>query len=77
MIKKATERGWVFLVWLSIAFGADVNAVDEDSETLLIKAARKGHKKVVKLLLKKGAAIDTETNGDTALMRAAFHPKFP
>ena len=53
----------------------DVDARDTDGFTLLIKAASKGNKKLIKFLIKKGADVDAVAyyEGRTALMLAACY----
>ncbi len=54
--------------------GADINAVDNEGKTALMKAAWHGHRNLCKLLISKGADINAEDNsGDTALIIAAWH----
>ena len=53
--------------------GASIEARDEDGDTPLILAARRGRLSVTRVLLSEGARVDaTNLDGDTALMRAAW-----
>jgi uncharacterized protein len=54
-----TESEVLEAVQVLLTLGADVNAVDSNGETALHAAAYKNLPKVVKLLVAKGAAIDT------------------
>ena len=55
-----------------IRAGADVNAVDKDGKTALMRAVCKGHEEIVKLLLKAGTDVRAaDKDGSTALMGAA------
>ena len=57
-----------------IAARADLEHKDDDGVTALMYAAKLGQKKIVDLLLKKGALIDTQDNhGNTALTIAAYN----
>ena len=51
--------------------GVNVNAVDEDGDTALHRAARMRSNAVVQLLVEKGARLDVRNNfGETPLMAA-------
>jgi ankyrin repeat protein len=53
--------------------GANVNWKDMSGNTALMRASQNGHVEIVRLLLEKGAQIDTQSNtGFTALMAASF-----
>jgi ankyrin repeat protein len=56
-----------------IAHGAEVNATNQHGETPLLKAVKKGRKATVEVLLKSGAALESQggVRGDTPLMIAA------
>ncbi|KAG5190624.1 ankyrin repeat-containing domain protein [Tribonema minus] len=48
--------------------GADVDARDAAGNTLLLLAARQGHKRAVKLLLRRGATLNAQNrDGNAAL----------
>ena len=53
--------------------GANIEAKDNFGRTLLSCAALNGHEAVVRLLVEKGAAVDTQENssGQTPLLAAA------
>ena len=52
--------------------GADVNARDSNSKTVLMMASEEGHTDIVKILLAKGADVNAKMNDDvTALIWAA------
>lgn len=56
-----------------LARGIDVNTVDRDGNTLLARAAQRGHREVFTLLLGSGARIETRNRfGETPLMYAAL-----
>jgi len=56
-----------------IEMGADLNARDENGETVLRAAAMWGEKDIAELLINKGANLDLQNNnGVTALMYAAW-----
>jgi ankyrin repeat protein len=53
--------------------GADVNARDRYGQTGLMRAAHRGHRDVVEILLERGAALDvTAKYGLSALMLAVI-----
>ena len=59
---------------LSLDVYADVNSVDEDGETPLIVACRKGYADIVKQLIKAGAKVNLQNNeGMSALMACAMN----
>ena len=58
----AAEAGNTAMVGVLIRYAADVNAVDADSETALMKAAYSGHLDVAELLVSKMAALDIRNN---------------
>ena len=73
---KAAEEGDYAKVKRALAKGADINARTRYRTTALIEASGKGHIKIVKLLLKKGANVHLiggykGTEGGTALGDAA------
>jgi ankyrin repeat protein len=56
-----------------IAHGADLEAIDDDGMTPLMSAANLDIPALVRLLLKKGVALDTRSRmGATALMYAVY-----
>ena len=58
---------------LLLRYGAQPRLGDEDRQTPLSRAAKKGNKRIVELLLKNGAQPDVEDkDGQTPLTRA-FH----
>ena len=69
----ASERGYTGILKLLLEAGANVKAVDSDSERYsLIAAASKGHEECVKILLQAGADVNvTDHKRDTALTVAA------
>jgi ankyrin repeat protein len=58
----AVEAGNAALVGVFARHGADVNAVDTDGETAVMKAAYGDHLDVLELLVSKGAAPDIRNN---------------
>lgn len=67
---SATLRGRKALVDTLIACGADVNAHEWYRRTPLFKALEKGHEVIAKLLIAKGADLDSEVaeNGQELLL---------
>ncbi|NDH68825.1 MAG: ankyrin repeat domain-containing protein [Gammaproteobacteria bacterium] len=67
------------MVKFLIENGADVNAVDQNGDTALIKAADHGNAPVVKMLLADARTMVDAINarGMTALMKAAFYGHAP
>lgn len=64
----AAENGNAGLLGVAIRHDADLNAVDNDGDTALTKAAFGGHRDVVRLLMSHGADADIRNNeGMTAL----------
>jgi ankyrin repeat protein len=56
-----------------LAQGIDVNTTDRDGNTLLARAAQRGHREVATLLVSSGARIETRNRfGETPLMYAAL-----
>lgn len=77
-LRKAAEDGYLDVVKLLIAQGADVNATSKWSEglTALQDAAHNGHVDVVKLLIATGADVNATSRfhgSATALQAAAEH----
>ena len=69
----AIDHGKINLAKLLIAAGADVNAIDNSSRTVLIRATENGSTEIAKLLIAAGADINaTGNHGMTALMKAAW-----
>ena len=65
------------LVRSLLAQGANVNAIDDNSNTALMLAAQDGNFSICKLLLEKGANVNKLNNtGDTALMFAVLKENF-
>lgn len=65
------------LVRSLLAQGANVNAIDNNSNTALMLAAKEGNFSICKLLLEKGANVKELNNtGDTALMFAVLKGNF-
>lgn len=59
---------------LSLDVYADVDCVDEDFETPLIVACRKGYADIVKQLIKAGAQVNSQNkDGTSALMLCAYY----
>ena len=59
---------------LSLDVYADVNIADEDFETPLIVACRKGYADIVKHLIKVGAQVNSQNkDGTSALMLCAYY----
>ena len=59
---------------LSLDVYADVNMVDEEEETPLIVACRKGYADIVKRLIKAGAQVNSQNkDGTSALMICAYY----
>ncbi|OGV97496.1 MAG: hypothetical protein A3I04_02140 [Nitrospinae bacterium RIFCSPLOWO2_02_FULL_39_110] len=68
----ASDEGYLDIVKILLADGADVNKKDNDGSTALIEAVGKGHIDIVKVLLAAGADPDAENdNGVTALWMAS------
>jgi uncharacterized protein len=68
----AASRGDAAAVQAFLAKGADVNAMNKDSETALMAASASGHLEAVQTLLAKGAGVNAKSNvGVTALMSAS------
>ena len=59
-IHKASEEGNIEVVKQHLAAGTDVNEGDEDGDTPLIYALEEGHKEVARLLITKGADVNTK-----------------
>src|SRR3990172_6815083 len=69
---EALQAGELEKARTLIASGADANAQDEKSKTVLSWAAEKGSADIITLLIKKGARInERDEEGMTALMYAA------
>ena len=62
------------VVELLLSRGADVTLKDSRDESALIRAAHRGHDRVVNVLLQHSAAIvdAKDSEGDSPLMKAAF-----
>ena len=59
------------LVQAALDRGVNVDVVDREGETALIKAATAGHGNIVKMLMKKGSDVNVKNNqGETALLKA-------
>ena len=52
ILLKSADKGELKKLLMAIKAGANVNARDDDGKTALIKAAEKGYKEIMKLLLK-------------------------
>jgi ankyrin repeat protein len=68
----AAENGNLEAVKSLLAGDASLlNSVDHEGETALMEAAEEGREEVVRFLLERGAAVDTQdAEGETALMEA-------
>ena len=63
------EYGNLEIVKNLIKQGADINAKDDDGNTVLMWSSREGHLDIVKFLIDKGADIEIKnSNGESALM---------
>jgi RNA polymerase sigma factor (sigma-70 family) len=70
-LKTAGDLGQLDVVEMMLVDGVDVNARDEEGQTLLHWAARQGNLEVVEFLLKHGAdGSQTDHNGKTPLQTA-------
>ncbi|HEX2073642.1 MAG TPA: ankyrin repeat domain-containing protein [Geodermatophilus sp.] len=70
----ATSEGYLELLELTLAHGADLAALDRFHGTGLIRAAERGHAAVVGRLLRAGIAVDHVNNpGFTALHEAVIY----
>ena len=71
-LHSAAERGDVNATRALLANGANVNAMDNNQYTPLLRAAREGHLDVVHLLIANGANVNAMDNNQyTPLLRAA------
>jgi len=71
-LKELVLKGDVKTAEEAIKNGADVNAVYNNGDSLLMKASELGHKEIVELLLKYNVNIEYQNaEGWNALMRAA------
>ncbi len=72
-LRHASDLGIIDIVDIILDAGAQVNAVDDLSETALMSAAEKGHTEIAQALIDNGADVNARnTLGDTALMLAVF-----
>ena len=69
IVMAAKVASFRSLALLAVAPGIDLEATDESGQTVLMMAAIKGHEPSVKLLLERGARVDSD--GWTALHYAA------
>ena len=70
--KKGGTRGRYVLSHLFLEHGADVNAVDNDGDSVLVFAVSSGNEGVVKRIIESGANINQKNHmGITPLMVAA------
>ena len=73
-LTKACDKGYLDIVKVLLAAGADKDKGSGSGNTPLIRAALKDHLKVVQVLLKAEAKVDTANKyGDTALIIAAHY----
>lgn len=67
----AVYSGQILTVDQLLDFGADVNAVNEDGETCLFYAARKGYPAIIRLLIQRGVDVHVQDRyGDRAIDQA-------
>ena len=60
------------MVKLLVEKGADIDSIDTEGRTPLLRAVRSGHEAVVKLLIEKGASVHSkDKEGRTPLWWAA------
>ena len=63
----ASQKGYIGVVKLLLANGADVNAQNNNGDSALTRATLNGHLEIVKLLLTNGADVNAQdTDGDTS-----------
>ncbi|HEX9971919.1 MAG TPA: ankyrin repeat domain-containing protein, partial [bacterium] len=67
-----TWRGNLHRVQELIQLGADVNTINDSGVTILMIAAAKGHKDIMKILLDKGANINITSDGGNTAFCYAF-----
>jgi ankyrin repeat protein len=70
-VMVAAEAGDAALVGVCIEHNADVNAIDAEGETALMKAIYGGHLDVVKLLFSEEAALDMRNNEGLSALEIA------
>ena len=70
VLMDAGKQGFAEMVDLLLGFGADVDGVDDLYHRPLMNAAAGGHFEVVRRLLARGAALDSNWPHDTALSNA-------
>ncbi|XP_053593933.1 ankyrin-2-like [Microplitis demolitor] len=73
LLKYAARVGDIKLVKLQIRQGADVNASGVKSSSPLHEAAWYGHPKIIKLLIKNGAHLESVSNGPTKYGYTPLH----
>lgn len=67
----AIEGGDADVIKVFLSKGANVNAKNDDGDTLLFRAVSKQNQEVIKLLLDQGSDINAkDVNGETVLMKA-------
>ncbi len=67
-IHQATIDGKIALIRRELSNGANLNEKNEDGYTPLLLAVKSGHKRIVELLIAKGADVNAkDTRGATSL----------